>query len=241
MFINKKLKDNIITSILNRISYASSESDSIESLLEQSIDEAMEETWDDMSLAERCGPGIWDFLSWIARVADNEGKPDLYIKALEVVQEGHPCKEICRPHVEKNLIMIDSMTYDSCFEHLHAFHNIVNQQLGKEQFPMYKAISKYDLDCDSCIFDPVGKSHSQQSSASVEYNQTLRKDAEIKRTRNSNSQYNTRGGKIHQTTGAKGITADSWPIYTPSTINRRVRNTNIAGVHPSRRGHAPHY
>lgn len=161
MFVNKKLKDNIVAVVQDKLPYIQGVTEEAKIQLMKtiydSIDEAMGETWEDMSLAERCGPGIWDTLAWIAKVADTEEKPELYVRALEIIQEGHPCKEVCRPHIQSNLQTLDPVSYSSCFEHLHAFHNLVNRQLSKEQFPLYEAISKYDLDCDSCIFDPVGK------------------------------------------------------------------------------------
>ena len=221
MFMNNKLKDNIVLSIERKLPYIHGVSrEALMSAIQDGINEAVGETWSNMSLAERCGPSIWDFLSWIAKVADNEGKPDLYYNALELVQEGHPCKEVCRPHIAENLRIVNPMNYPTCFEHVHAFHNLVNKQIGKPQYPLYKATSRYDLDCDSCIFTPVGKSIPTQYSIPLKDNTSVR---DAKRTIQN---YTTKKVPYYGTT------------YWQNTGSTRVRNQNTPGIYQQYRSPA---
>lgn len=169
MYLNERLKDNIVESILLSLSEVrdlnNAPRDEVANIIRDAIDIAVEDTWEDMTLAERCGPGLWDFLHWMAAVADDENKPSLYYKALSVVQEGHPCREICRPHMKSNLQQVDPANFNSAVEHSVTLHNLVNAQLGKTEFSVEDAKKRLDLGCDSCTFNPVEKSRSQQHNA----------------------------------------------------------------------------
>lgn len=156
MFMSDRLKENIISQIVQRYPSVSS----------SDLREIMDDNWDALPLSERAGPPLWGHLHWIASVADNEGKPHLYWRALELLQEGHPCKEICRPHIVKNLKVLNPMDASSCTDHCIELHNLVNRQLGKAIYPHDKAKSMYSLECDSCTFSPVGKSRHIQNSPS---------------------------------------------------------------------------
>lgn len=163
MYMNKKLCDTIADKFNSRISNYSNFSPEIRkfltSVVEDSILESIEEVWDESGLAERCGPHLWEYLHWIGKVADNEDNPDLYYNALEVLKEGHPCKDLCRPHLKDNLEKINPDDYSSCFEHSYDLHNLVNEQLGKESPTFEEVDLKYDLNCDSCSFVPSEKNN----------------------------------------------------------------------------------
>lgn len=108
----------------------------------------------DKTLAQKSGPPIWESLHWFAKVADNENKPYLYHRLLDIVEEGLPCKDTCRPHIPQNLSIIDPNDYSSAFQHSVDFHNLINRQLGKPLLSRKDADIKYNLDCNSCIFTP---------------------------------------------------------------------------------------
>ena len=129
------------------------EKDIIYDTISDTVANTMQDEWDKMQLQERCGPSMWCTLHWIAKVADNEDKPYLYINLLKVYEEGHPCKDICRPHLVKNLALLDVNKYSSMERHSIDLHNLVNRQLGKEYYPVDKAMQDYNLDCDSCTFN----------------------------------------------------------------------------------------
>jgi hypothetical protein len=122
-----------------------------------SITDVLTQEWEDMALAERAGPSMWETLHWIAKAADAEQKPQVYISQLNIYASAHPCKDVCRPHIRMNLKRLDPSKYKSMFKHSVDLHNIVNRQLGKEIYPLRQAEKDYDLECDSCIFDPQSK------------------------------------------------------------------------------------
>lgn len=262
MYMNQKLKDNIINSIVSGIVGVQGVNPESKRHISQAasnaIDSAMNETWEDMTLAERCGPPLWDYLLWMAAVADNEDKPHLYLRALTILQEGHPCKDICRPHMKSNLQLVNLKDYPTCVDHCIALHNLVNRQLGKDEFSPLRAKEKVDLGCDSCTFNPVGKSRSQQHNASKKTSNVSKgnetyivKDSSYNnRNNSSNKNYLSNSKSIgvgsktytdsstYSTDRRKTITNNrhsvvDTAIHYPSSF--RVRDTNPTGVYTSRR------
>lgn len=214
MFINDKLKENIANSL------------SCEEDVSDIIDYAMETTWKDMTLAERCGPPIWDTLLWIAAVADDEENPQLYRRMLSVIEDGHPCKDKCRPHLRSNLQIVNLDDYSSCLNHCIDLHNLVNRQLGKAQYSPLKAKEKVDLGCDSCTFHPIGKSHSSQHQYVNQRNETNKRNE----TFLTNTQY-IKPLSIESKTYKRPISEST--IRYP--INYRVRDKNHTRVYTSNR------
>lgn len=204
MYLNDKLRDNIINRIVDDVT---GDMDSA-SLIDNAISQAEDDTWRSMSLSERCGPSLWWFLHWIAAVSDDENNPYLYYRALSLLQEGHPCREVCRPHMKENLQILDPRDFSSAVEHSISLHNLVNRQLHKEQFPMKDAINRLDLGCDTCTFAPDGKGNSSNNNES--------------KNRYSNISINDRSKKIYQ--------EDNYVQY-PS--NYRVRDTSAPRVYTS--------
>lgn len=246
--MNQKLKDNIVSSVLSGIlgiqGINPESKRHILQAISTGIDNAVEETWEDMTLAERCGPPLWDYLLWMAAVADNEGKPNLYIRALSLLQEGHPCKDICRPHMKSNLQLVNPKDYATCVDHCIALHNLVNRQLGKDEFPPLRAKEKVDLGCDSCTFNPVGKSRSQQHNA-IKKTHDITKGNETFTTSSSknyfgnsksisirNKTHNNNEGRRNTATNNRRSVVDT-AIHYPSSF--RIRDTNPTGVYTPRR------
>lgn len=234
MDINPKLKENLIRSIGSSIGRESTRQQTqyrlspTRSDISSAIDTATKETWDSMNLAERCGPPLWDFLLWMAAVADNENKPDLYLRALELVEEGHPCKDVCRPHIRDNLEIVRVEDYDSSVDHCIDFHNLVNEQLGKPQYPEERAKEKVNLGCDSCTFSPTEKSSfSRENNVSTEYK---RSNSGAKTTIPGTAR-DIRTKTVNDNDG-KRSTADS-TIYYPSQF--RIRDTNFSRVYAPNR------
>lgn len=160
------------------------------------IDSAIDEVYAQRTLKERAGHPMWDTLHYIAKVADDEGNPNLYLSLLEIYLKGHPCSEECRPHLNANIRTINPHNYLSMFEHSVDLHNLVNRQLNKKHFSMLQANNKYDLDCDTCIFTPSGKSHStsvQQQNHEQSYNGSARHNSRARNT-HSTRVYPLRGG-----------------------------------------------
>lgn len=207
MYMNNKLRENIVNALSSNI-----KTDVSQKYLSSLIDTASVNTWKELSLSERCGPPLWDFLLWMASVADAENKPDLYLRALSIVQEGHPCSEVCRPHMKSNLQIVNPKDYSSCKDHCVSLHNLVNKQLSKAQYPHDKAIDKVDLGCDSCTFNPIRKSHHRDDTA---------------------------GKKHSKISSSRPKTSDNQStIYYPASY--RARNTSSTGVYTSRRSLADH-
>lgn len=223
MFLNQKLRDNIVNSLVDQGHLSHDEIESV-------IDNAITESWEEMTLAERCGPGLWEFIHWMAAVSDNEDKPHLYEQALALVQEGHPCKDICRPHMRENLRQVDLRDYESAISHSHALHNLVNQQLSKDQYPLIDLEKKLDLGCDSCTFSPVGKSHASHQDA-------VKKTDQFNWQDNSYRVISPKPKTIQRT--QKRYSAIEATIQYPS--NFRTRDTSTTGVYQSRRSNAYTY
>ena len=74
---------------------------------------------------------MWEYLHYQAKVADKEKKPYLYYGLLNIFLEGHPCADVCRKHLQDNILKCPVANYHSCFEHSVALHNIVNVMLKK--------------------------------------------------------------------------------------------------------------
>lgn len=119
--------------------------------------QGISKAWSEMDISQKTGPSIWEFLHWMAAVADREHNPTIYYNALETVCQGHPCAEKCRPHIRRALTNMKPESYQSMLEHSVAFHNMVNTRLKKSQYPLSDARIKYGLECESCTFDPTGK------------------------------------------------------------------------------------
>lgn len=119
-------------------------------------------------LKEKAGHPMWDTLHYIGKVADDEGDRELYLSLLDIYAKGHPCAKECRAHLIANLDLIDPETYISLFQHSVDLHNLVNRQLRKPEFSLDKANERYDLDCDSCVFTPSGKSQSSIGASSAD-------------------------------------------------------------------------
>lgn len=158
MYMNQKLVDNIMQAMAPQISGFTPE---VQGMIMRSmgtaISQGMNRTWKDMDVSQKTGPPIWEFLHWMAAVADKEQNPTIYLNALETVCQGHPCSNKCRPHIRKALETMRPGDYPTMLEHSVAFHNMVNARLQKPQYPISNARIKYDLECESCIFDPTGK------------------------------------------------------------------------------------
>ena len=155
MYLNQKLVENIVGTMASQISGFNPETQSfILKSLRLSLNQAVSKTWKDMDVSQKTGPSIWEFLHWMAAVADREDNPTIYYNALETVCQGHPCAEKCRPHIRKALESMKPENYATMLEHSVAFHNMVNARLKKAQYPLSNAIVRYSLECESCIFDP---------------------------------------------------------------------------------------
>jgi hypothetical protein len=167
MYLGPKLQDVIDRSIDNGldqiIGLDQQERLIVASVISNAIQEGLAAEKEKMQLSEKAGPPMWDTLHWIAKVADTEQKPELYLRLLEIYMRGHPCKDVCRPHIQTNLRNLDPRKFKSMFEHSVKLHNLINKQLGKQQYPLLQARKDFDLDCDSCIFDPHTKSHNAQT------------------------------------------------------------------------------
>jgi len=245
--MNQKLKDNILSSVLSGLTEIQGISSDARRHMSQMVSSAIESsvanTWEEMTLAERCGPPLWDFLLWTAAVADDEDKPHLYTRALSLIQEGHPCKDICRPHMRSNLQQVNPKDYPTCTDHCIALHNLVNRQLGKDEYPPVKAKEKVDLGCDSCTFNPVGKSRSSQSHVDKKTgnitgrNETFPTNAGKNYYNNSKplsvrtKTYSANSGYKTNSTHHRNSVIDAIIQY-PSSY--RTRDTNTTGVYTSR-------
>lgn len=159
MYLNEKMISNISDSIMEGFNFNGQNPDQIKKHITNIIENSMESTWKDMSLAERVGPPIWEYLHWMGAVADSENNPAIYMDSLDILIEGHPCKELCRSHLYDNLMNLNPGDYPSKLEHSIDLHNLVNQQLGKPIYPIMKAKARYNLKCDSCIFSPSVKNN----------------------------------------------------------------------------------
>lgn len=159
MFSNTKFKNNLLNLVADNLSdipgVNKGNFDIILQMLEACVDEADKSTSYELNLQERCGPALWGTIHWIAAVADEEKKPKLYTDLINILKEAHPCKEVCRPHMAKNLTLLKPTWYNSSFEHSVDLHNIVNKQLNKNQYQFDDAKKWYNLKCDSCS---LGKS-----------------------------------------------------------------------------------
>lgn len=160
------LTDKLRGAIIDRIIESAGAGISAASAIDDAISQAEDDTWRNMSLAERCGPSLWWFLHWMAAVADDENNPYLYYKALSLLQEGHPCRDVCRPHLRENLRILDPRDFSSAVEHSISLHNLVNRQLHKDQFPLEDAYNRLDLGCDTCTFALDGKGNSPDNNES---------------------------------------------------------------------------
>lgn len=171
MYVDGKLTTNIKSSIASRIrripGLSASQQAAIGRAIVDGLTEGLEVTDEERLLKEKAGHPMWDTLHYTAKVADKEGKPDIYLKLLDVYKNGHPCVDECRPHLVRNLQMLDPRSYESMFDHSIDLHNLVNNQLGKAVYSYEDADKKYDLDCDSCIFAPSGKSSSSAPSVAL--------------------------------------------------------------------------
>ena len=148
MIPNHALRESIINGII--LDFNIMDTDEVRQNIQDSINKSIEKHWDSLSLAERCGPGLWDTLHWVAKVADEENKPDVYNTLLWVFLQAHPCKEECRPNLSNNL---DNVSYsDTCFKHSFKLHNLVNSKLGKSTETSEAADKQYNIHCDSCYF-----------------------------------------------------------------------------------------
>ena len=107
---------------------------------------------DGLSIAEKSGPPLWEYLHWMGRMADRERDPSIYTDSLAIMCKAHPCASVCRKHLATNLESLPPTSYTSMFEHSIDLHNLVNQQLGKPLFSMNDAYHIYDPDCDTCVF-----------------------------------------------------------------------------------------
>lgn len=158
MFINQELLNNVLLSASAQLSNLTPESRaSMLKVIRVALIQGMNNTWSKMDISQKTGPSIWEFLHWMAAVADREHNPVIYHNALETVCQGHPCAEKCRPHIRKALISMRPESYPSMLEHSVAFHNVVNARLGKPIYSIVDARTKYGLECDSCTFTPTGK------------------------------------------------------------------------------------
>lgn len=106
-----------------------------------------------LSLAEKAGPGLWQHLHWMGRMADIEKDPSIYTTALSLLLRAHPCASVCRKHLDTNLKLLPTSSYASMMDHSIDLHNLVNSQLGKPQFSRREAYNIYDPDCDTCVFE----------------------------------------------------------------------------------------
>lgn len=158
MFTNRKFKEILLDLVTINIEDIEGMKpkmlEKIISILDASIDEAAKDAEEEMELAEKVGPPMWSVAHWIAEVADSEGKPDLYYQLMDIYSRGHPCKDVCRPHTAKNLRILNPTWYDKCADHAFDFHNLVNRQLGKQQYKKSDYKNRYNLKCGSCTFTP---------------------------------------------------------------------------------------
>lgn len=156
MFMNQKLRDNIDASISNTIKSVQGISvtlkNNIISKLSLAVNKAIKDTDSSNKLAEKAGPSLWATMHWLAKVADNENNQDIYLDYLDILCEGHPCKDVCREHLQENLQIVNPYKYSSMFRHSVDLHNRVNRQLNKPTMTLAEAESIYNLDCDSCNF-----------------------------------------------------------------------------------------
>lgn len=177
MYLNQQLRDSIEDTIEENIQsipgLSSPMIDKIMDSVADAIDTAIAQNEEDMKIAEKAGPPMWHTLHWIAQVADNESRPELYRALLNIYLQAHPCKDVCRAHLRKNLTLCNINSYASCFEHSVALHNRVNAQLGKPQFSKIQAMEEYSLDCDTCIFPAVGKHNVKASEERDKTKQTV--------------------------------------------------------------------
>lgn len=159
--MNQKLRDNIDTAIADTIQSIQGLSittkNSITDKILLSIDKAIEETDISNKLAEKVGPSLWGTMHWLGKVADSENKKDIYLDYLDILCEGHPCKDVCREHLQSNLQVINPYKYSSMFKHSIDLHNRVNRQLGKPVMTIAEAEAMYNLDCDTCNFKAKSK------------------------------------------------------------------------------------
>jgi len=133
----------------------------------EALDNAEEDAWSSMSLPERSGPPLWETLHWMGAVADKEHNRNLYVRTLNLLMDGHPCKEICRKGMKEDLRVINYRMYDSMLDHSIDLRNYVNRRMKKPEIPYEYMIQRYDLECDSCIFSPSMKSHVSNASTTT--------------------------------------------------------------------------
>lgn len=154
MFANLKFTKNLIAIVSNtlpdELNLTMNETKIITNVIAKAIIASTKLTISEMDVAERAGPCLWGTIHWLALVADKEKKKQLYINLLGVLLEGHPCKELCRPHMKRNLQLININNYASCFEHSVDIHNLVNKQLQKPTITQEEARIFYNLDCAAC-------------------------------------------------------------------------------------------
>lgn len=133
------------------MSYQEVDADSLYDILFDSAMEAMDVVEGSMTLAEKTGPSIWKDMHYRAKVADSEGRFDLYNAYIHNLAQTLPCVE-CRGHLQKNLQLHPPSKYRSAFLHSVVLHNTVNSVLGKPTMSYQDAYSLYNIDCESCSF-----------------------------------------------------------------------------------------
>lgn len=133
----------------------------------EALDIAEDDAWSSMSLPERSGTPLWEMLHWMGAVADKENNRSIYIRALNLLVDGHPCKELCRKAMKEDLHEVNYRMYGSMLEHSIDLRNHVNHRMGKPDLSPEYMIQRYDLECDNCIFSPSMKSHVSDASETI--------------------------------------------------------------------------
>lgn len=163
MFISGNMLASVVDAQVEAVmSRSSVDADTLYDILYQSAIEAIDTVENSMTLAEKVGPCIWKDMHYRAKVADREGRPDLYVSYINNLAESHPCLE-CRYHMQQNISKYPPSKYSSCFLHSVILHNVVNVMLGKPTMSYEDADQLYNIDCDSCFFRWRGKDSSNDT------------------------------------------------------------------------------
>lgn len=161
MLSSTKLKSKILTIATSGIDATPNmdeyDKDILCKYISNCTNEAEDELMNELPLTDRCGPPLWGTIHWIAAVADAEKKPHLYRELISILLQAHPCKEVCRAHMARNVDILKPTWYQSCFKHSVDLHNIVNKQLGKPQVDLEVIKKWYNLQCDTCTMKVAPK------------------------------------------------------------------------------------
>lgn len=156
MFKPRRGRDVIDASIAESMNTLEGISDSDKNIIYEHITEGLDLDIDNfesqLSLAEKVGPPLWEFLHWMGKMADKENDPSIYTTALSLLVKVHPCSNVCRKHLASNLKILPITSYTSYFDHSIDLHNLVNRQLSKDVLSRQEAYRLYDMDCDTCVF-----------------------------------------------------------------------------------------